>query len=227
MKLSHDKQIVSHLISSFKFPFHILNVLNFFEYSFHILPLTALWPLLNHGVLRKERETQWVKTEDQLNENSIVVKGLDPGQVKPSSVITKIPSTTIAITIFLVTSHNDHHHYHNRENLHLQVYSFRVVAVDGEYQTPSRIQSVNTYLNIAAGHQPRQSTLASSGWFIGMLLAIIFLLGVSSVIISYKHQHQYKIMVIIITVACEDFQNTKKCHVQSSPWNCLISKIHK
>ena len=41
-----------------------------------------------------------MKTEDQLNENSIVVKGLDPEQV----------------------------------------YSFRVVAVDGDYQTPSRVQ---------------------------------------------------------------------------------------
>merc|ERR1719251_705938 len=59
---------------------------------------------------KKERETQWVKTEDQLNENSIVVKGLDPGQV----------------------------------------YSFRVVAVDGAFQTPSRIQDVHTYAHLPA-----------------------------------------------------------------------------
>jgi len=104
---------------------------------------------------KKERETQWVKTEDQLNENSIVVKGLDPGQV----------------------------------------YSFRVVAVDGEYQTPSRVQSVNTYLNIAAGHQPQQSTLASSGWFIGMLLAIVFLLGVCLVVCLVKRNRGGKYAV--------------------------------
>ena len=136
---------------------------------------------------RKERETQWVKTEDQLNENSIVVKGLDPEQV----------------------------------------YSFRVVAVDGDYQTPSRVQvsqrlvwlgtiatlwyggvwkiaaitpplisqSVNTYLNIAAGPQHRQSTLASSGWFIGMLLAIIFLLGVCLVVCLVKRNRGGKYAV--------------------------------
>ena len=37
---------------------------------------------MENSLCRKERETQWVKTEDQLNENSIVVKGLDPGQVR-------------------------------------------------------------------------------------------------------------------------------------------------
>ena len=71
---------------------------------------------------RKERETQWVKTEDQLNENSIVVKGLDPGQVG-SGVAIKDGNQ------IKVSSH--------------QVYSFRVVAVDGEYQTPSRVQVEN------------------------------------------------------------------------------------
>lgn len=30
-------------------------------------------------VFRKVKEPQWIKTEDQLNENSIVVKGLEPG----------------------------------------------------------------------------------------------------------------------------------------------------
>jgi len=76
-----------------------------------------------------------------------------------------------------------------------QVYSFRVVAVDGEYQTPSRVQSVNTYLNIAAGHQPQQSTLASSGWFIGMLLAIVFLLGVCLVVCLVKRNRGGKYAV--------------------------------
>ena len=150
------------------------------------------------SLCRKERETQWVKTEDQLNENSIVVKGLDPGQVGFGVVIK----------------------HGNQMNIssHHQVYSFRVVAVDGEYQTPSRVQvgnlvnllvivhlnitnhhrivqSVNTYLNIAAGHQPQQSTLASSGWFIGMLLAIIFLLGVCLVVCLVKRNRGGKYAV--------------------------------
>ena len=121
-----------------------------------------------------------------------------------------------------------------------QVYSFRVVAVDGEYQTPSRVQvgvvnhlfcvtvhfqpckrllsartcahdtrfhlfhlhppqSVNTYLNIAAGHQPQQSTLASSGWFIGMLLAIVFLLGVCLVVCLVKRNRGGKYAVQVMS----------------------------
>ena len=52
------------------------------EYS-HNSPIWRLQNCIKTDVslCRKERETQWVKTEDQLNENSIVVKGLDPGQV--------------------------------------------------------------------------------------------------------------------------------------------------
>ena len=70
------------------------------------------------------------------------------------------------------------------------------------------LQSVNTYLNIAAGHQPQQSTLASSGWFIGMLLAIIFLLGVCLVVCLVKRNRggKYAVQVtsasaVIIVVA--------------------------
>ena len=126
-------------------------------------------------------------------------------------------------------------------NVCYQVYSFRVVAVDGEYQTPSRVQvgvvnhlfcvtvhfqpckrllsartcvpdtrfhslfhlsppqSVNTYLNIAAGHQPQQSTLASSGWFIGMLLAIVFLLGVCLVVCLVKRNRGGKYAVQVMS----------------------------
>ena len=126
-------------------------------------------------------------------------------------------------------------------NVYHQVYSFRVVAVDGEYQTPSRVQvgvvnhlfcvtvhfqpckrlmsaktcapdtrcpsllhlsppqSVNTYLNIAAGHQPQQSTLASSGWFIGMLLAIVFLLGVCLVVCLVKRNRGGKYAVQVMS----------------------------
>ena len=96
-----------------------------------------------------------------------------------------------------------------------------MVAVDGEYQTPSRVQvgnlnllvivylnitnhhrivqSVNTYLNIAAGHQPQQSTLASSGWFIGMLLAIVFLLGVCLVVCLVKRNRGGKYAVQVMS----------------------------
>ena len=62
-------------------------------------------------------------------------------------------------------------------------------------------QSVNTYLNIAAGHQPQQSTLASSGWFIGMLLAIIFLLGVCLVVCLVKRNRGGK-YAVQVSSAC-------------------------
>ena len=60
---------------------------------------------------------------------------------------------------------------------------------------------MNTYLNIAAGHQPQQSTLASSGWFIGMLLAIIFLLGVCLVVCLVKRNRGGKYAVQVLS-AC-------------------------
>ena len=63
------------------------------------------------------------------------------------------------------------------------------------------LQSVNTYLNIAAGHQPQQSTLASSGWFIGMLLAIIFLLGVCLVVCLVKRNRGGK-YAVQVSSAC-------------------------
>jgi len=104
---------------------------------------------------RKQKEPLWIKTEDQLNENSIVVKGLDPGHV----------------------------------------YEFRVVAVDGAFQTPSRIQDVHTYAHLPPAGGRGQTTLASSGWFIGMLLAVIFLLCVCVVVCLVKRNRGGKYAV--------------------------------
>ena len=53
---------------------------------------------------RKSSETQWERTDDELNENSIVVRGLDQETY----------------------------------------YDFRVVAVDGVFETPSSPQEVYT-----------------------------------------------------------------------------------
>lgn len=59
-------------------------------------------------------------------------------------------------------------------------YDFRVVAVDGKLETPSESLPVYTYSTMpptgAAGTQP----LAHSGWFIGMILAVLFLILVCS-----------------------------------------------
>jgi len=104
---------------------------------------------------RKQREPQWLKTEDQLNENSIVVRGLDAGHT----------------------------------------YEFRVVAVDGRYSTPSRVQNVHTYAHLPLQEGRNQQTMASSGWFIGMLLAVIFLLCVCVVVCLVKRNRGGKYAV--------------------------------
>ena len=53
---------------------------------------------------------------------------------------------------------------------------FRVVAVDGNHETASEVMPVYTYSSLppsgATGSQP----LAHSGWFIGMMLAVVFLI---------------------------------------------------
>ena len=41
----------------------------------------------NMKCFRKLKETTWIKTEDQLNENSIVVKGLEPGHTYQFRVV--------------------------------------------------------------------------------------------------------------------------------------------
>ena len=97
--------------------------------------------------------------EDQLNENSIVVRGLEPGLT----------------------------------------YQFRVVAVDGQFQTPSRIQDVMTYAHFPPMDQINQTTVASSGWFIGMLLAIVFLLGVCLVVCLVKRNRGGKYAVQVMS----------------------------
>ena len=67
-------------------------------------------------------------SEEQLNENSVVVQGLDPGHV----------------------------------------YEFRVVAVDGRFETPSAVQDIHTYAHLPSASDRGSSVLSSSGWFIGM-----------------------------------------------------------
>jgi hypothetical protein len=67
-------------------------------------------------------------SEEQLNENSVVVQGLDPGHV----------------------------------------YEFRVVAVDGRFETPSAVQDIHTYAHLPSASDRGSSVLSSSGWFIGI-----------------------------------------------------------
>ena len=66
-------------------------------------------------------------SEEQLNENSVVVQGLDPGQT----------------------------------------YEFRVVAVDGRFETPSSVQDIHTYAHLPSAADRGAAINSSSGWFIG------------------------------------------------------------
>ena len=63
---------------------------------------------------------------------------------------------------------------------------FTCVMVLGMYETPSRMQDVQTYASFPPMDQINQTTVASSGWFIGMILAIIFLLCVCVVVCLIK-----------------------------------------
>ncbi|XP_058814203.1 neuroglian isoform X1 [Topomyia yanbarensis] len=54
-------------------------------------------------------------------------------------------------------------------------YEFRVVSVDGEYQTESLSQEVDTY-GIEGPIKVPNENVATAGWFIGMMLAIAFLI---------------------------------------------------
>ena len=80
-------------------------------------------------------------------------------------------------------------------------YQFRVVAVDGQYQTPSRIQDVITYAHFPPMDQINQTTVASSGWFIGMVLALIFLAAVCVVVCLIKRNRGGKYAVQELEVA--------------------------
>jgi neuronal cell adhesion protein len=98
-------------------------------------------------IFRKQKETQWVMSEEQLNENSVVVQGLDPGHV----------------------------------------YEFRVVAVDGRFETPSAVQDIHTYAHLPSASDRGSSVLSSSGWFIGIGFPYFFIPYIYSPICLMSH----------------------------------------
>ena len=110
--------------------------------------------MLKHFLFyRKLKETQWVRTDDELNGISIVVRGLDQGET----------------------------------------YEFRVVAVDGEYETPSSPRDIYMYEKIYEGLQ--QPSVAFSGWFIGMVFAVLILLLVCVAVCLIKRNRGGKYSV--------------------------------
>lgn len=110
---------------------------------------------------RKDMETQFLSSDEELNEDSIVVRGLEPDFT----------------------------------------YDFRVVAVDGDQQTPSEILPVYTYSTMpqaasgGAAATGGGDSVAHSGWFIGMLLAVLFLVVVCVVVCVVKRNRGGKYAV--------------------------------
>ena len=100
-------------------------------------------------------QQHYLSTNEELNEDSIVVSNLEPDMT----------------------------------------YDFRVVAVDGVFETPSETRQVYTYSTLpppwAAGELP----VSHSGWFIGMILAVLFLVLVCVVVFIIKQNRGGKYSV--------------------------------
>lgn len=75
-----------------------------------------------------------------------------------------------------------------------ETYEFRVVAVDGEYMTESEPQDIETYSVDGPIIQPKEN-VATAGWFIGMMLAIAFLLLVLILVCIVKRNRGGKYAV--------------------------------
>lgn len=103
---------------------------------------------------RLKGETMFQKTDYQLDEDYIIVRGLKPGEV----------------------------------------YEFCVVAVDGEFISESELEEVETY-SIEGPIIQAKETVATAGWFIGMMLAIAFLLLVLVIVCIIKRNRGGKYAV--------------------------------
>ncbi|XP_039276536.1 neuroglian isoform X2 [Nilaparvata lugens] len=75
-----------------------------------------------------------------------------------------------------------------------ETYEFRVVAVDGEYMTESEPEEIDTYTVDGPIIQPKEN-VATAGWFIGMMLAIAFLLLVLILVCIVKRNRGGKYAV--------------------------------
>ncbi|XP_044742143.1 neuroglian [Chrysoperla carnea] len=75
-----------------------------------------------------------------------------------------------------------------------ELYEFKVVAVDGDYMTESDPQDVDTYGIEGPIIQPKEN-VATAGWFIGMMLAIAFLLLVLIIVCIVKRNRGGKYAV--------------------------------
>ncbi|XP_034235912.1 neuroglian isoform X2 [Thrips palmi] len=75
-----------------------------------------------------------------------------------------------------------------------EVYEVKVVAVDGEFNTESHSEDVETFSVEGPIIQPKEN-VATAGWFIGMMLAIAFLLLVLIIVCIIKRNRGGKYAV--------------------------------
>lgn len=75
-----------------------------------------------------------------------------------------------------------------------ETYEFTVVSVDGSYFTESEMQEYDTSGGEGPIIQPREN-VATAGWFIGMMLAIAFLLLVLIIVCIVKRNRGGKYAV--------------------------------
>ncbi|CAB0005124.1 unnamed protein product [Nesidiocoris tenuis] len=105
-----------------------------------------------------------------------------------------------------------------------QVYEFQVASVDGEFVTESAPQEVQMY-SVDGPTIDRVESVATAGWFIGMLLAIVFLLLVLILVCIIKRNRGGKYAVHEREAAHgrHDYPEDAGFHEYSQP---LDSKSH-
>ncbi|XP_073993820.1 neuroglian isoform X3 [Rhodnius prolixus] len=105
-----------------------------------------------------------------------------------------------------------------------ETYEFRVVSVDGEFVAESDSDDIEMYSIDGPIIQPKEN-VASAGWFIGMLLAIIFLLLVLIIVCMIKRNRGGKYAVHEREAAHgrHDYPDDAGFHEYSQP---LDSKSH-
>ena len=97
-------------------------------------------------------------------------------------------------------------------------YDFRVVAVDGDHETPSEAIPVYTYSVMPSGYgAPGGTNVASSGWFVGTMLAVVFLIIVCVIGKLSTVCLQYIIFFLVKTI-CLQFLFVYSLLYQTKSW---------
>ena len=135
---------------------------------------------------RRKGETQFENSPHELNENFILLRGLDTNQL----------------------------------------YEIRVVSVDGDFSVYSETEEVVLYATTqqnSLGNGPyivAPSTVASTGWFIGMMLALALLLLVLVLVCIIKRNRggKYAVHEREATHGRKDFIDDAGFHEYSQPY---------